>query len=82
VVRDKVFVHIDRAGVFDPDAIYAEANITGQETERVIEALWQVINDLYLLATGEEFKREPDYTGSDIDELHRFYMTQVVPRRR
>ena len=81
VIRDKVFVHIDKDGVFDPDAFYAEANITGRETERVSEALWLIINDLYVEAIGEEFKREPDYTGQDIAELHTSYMAHVVPQK-
>jgi len=80
-IRNKVFVHIDKHGVFEPDAVYEKANITGQETERTIEALWVAINKLHRKAFEKEYQREPDYGGADIGRLHAFYMTQIAPKR-
>ena len=72
-VRDKVFVHIDKEGLFNPQQIYEEADIRGSQIQRVIEALWYSVNDVYVEATGEKFEAPPDYDGNDIVRLNEFY---------
>lgn len=39
-IRDKTFVHIDKDFVFDPDAVYKEAHLTGNEIIWAIESVW------------------------------------------
>jgi hypothetical protein len=54
-VRDKVFVHIDKAAVFDPRAIYEEADIKGSEIVETVENVWRVLNRLYKEYEGKTF---------------------------
>jgi hypothetical protein len=46
-IRDKTFFHIDKNGVFDREAIYADAKITGNEIVRAIDVLWSILSRLY-----------------------------------
>lgn len=72
-IRDRVFVHIDKKGLFNPEQIYRDANIEGSQIERVINGLWLSLNTLYETATGNKFKKPPEYDGSDIVKLNEFY---------
>lgn len=45
-IRDKTFVHIDRKGLFNPQALYREANISYSEIRENLDALWKIITRL------------------------------------
>lgn len=69
-IRDKTFVHIDKDGVFDPNAVYKEAGITGGEIRWAINSVWDVLERL----RGEQPSNDGlyqhfDYVGDDIKEL-------------
>jgi len=55
-VRDKVFVHIDKAAVFDPEAIYQEVDIKWREIVDALESLWRALNRLYEEHEGKKFE--------------------------
>jgi len=56
-VRDKVFVHIDKTAVFDPEAIYKRVDIRWREIVDALEELWRVLNRLYERYEGKSFER-------------------------
>ncbi|MBI4611096.1 MAG: hypothetical protein HY726_19075 [Candidatus Rokubacteria bacterium] len=68
VIRNKVFVHIDKQGVFNPSAIYQLAAIKGKSVQQAIEALWHVFSQLYREVTGTDFQYD-EYSGDDILRL-------------
>jgi hypothetical protein len=39
-IRDKSFVHIDKEAVFDPEAIYRDANLLGGDLAFAVDFLW------------------------------------------
>ena len=51
-IRNKVFVHIDKAGVFDPKKIYEDAGIKSSDVDKVIRALSVAMQDLYQTTMG------------------------------
>ena len=55
LIRDKVFVHIDKDAVFDPSQAYRDAAIRTWEIEETIETLWMVLDRLYLEQNGMPF---------------------------
>ena len=67
-IRDKTFVHIDKDRVFDPTKVWEEAGIGVEDVQQAIEALWFVLNKLYLDKTGDEFRYD-EYSGKDILRL-------------
>lgn len=77
-VRDKSFVHIDKVGVFDPEKIYEDAEITGNQIRRAVEAVWTVLNTLYQSISRTTFMSD-EYSGDDILFLHEFYLRQRMP---
>jgi hypothetical protein len=66
-IRDRVFVHIDKDGVFNPALYYSDANITYPEIHDVIECLWTALNQLYT----EQFGKPYLPVQSDFDVLKR-----------
>lgn len=54
-IRNKVFVHIDKVAVFDPDAIYRLVNIKGHEIVWAVDVVWTILNRLYVQAHGVPF---------------------------
>jgi hypothetical protein len=62
LVRDKVFVHIEKDEMFDPERAYKDAAIKVSEIEETIETLWAVINRLYLEQSGKPFTNRPQST--------------------
>jgi hypothetical protein len=73
LIRNKVFVHIDKEGLFSAEQIYKEANITGGQIDKVISGLWSSMNELHRRARGDKFKAQPDYDGLDIVALNNVY---------
>lgn len=73
-IRDRSFIHIDKYAVFDPEAIYVEAGITGAEIVQVVDAIWGTLRALYQELAGEALRMPGPYTGTDIGPLHARYL--------
>jgi len=67
-VRNKTHFHIDRKGVFDPKKVWNEANITGIELAKGIDAAYEILDHLYKTHFGHPF-RIPKYDGTDATEI-------------
>ena len=65
LVRDKTHFHIDNKAVYAPNEIWKQANITGNNLNRILECLWIVLNALYHSKYNHEFE-QPIYNGSDV----------------
>jgi hypothetical protein len=65
-IRDKVFVHIDKDAVFEPQKVYQDAGIKPSEIKEAIEAAWKVLNELYSEQSGKPFRHSPQ---SSLDSL-------------
>jgi hypothetical protein len=70
-IRDRTFVHMDKAGVFDPQHVYNMAGITNSDVDKIIRALWNVMKDLFY-ATFNKTYRHNTYTGDDIPLLEKY----------
>lgn len=68
IVRDKTHFHIDKYGVFDPDEIWENAGITGNEFNLVFDFLWELMNNLHISQFSEPF-RDYVYRGEDISKI-------------
>ena len=69
-IRTKTFMHIDKDGVFDPQAYYKAAGLNNDKVEEIIRALEATMRTIY----AEVFGAEPEgdiYNGADIRELER-----------
>lgn len=64
LIRDKTHFHLDRIGVRDPEAIWAQADITWDKLERALEAGYAILDFLHEKLRGSKFPL-PDYDGSD-----------------
>ena len=64
-IRDKTHFHIDRMGVFDPSAIWKEADIKGSFFNSVMEGIWEVLKELHISAYRKSFI-QPIYDGDDV----------------
>jgi hypothetical protein len=76
-IRDKVFVHIDKNAVFDPDAIYRQVNIEGHEIVEAVEELWKVLNRLYSRQHGKAFHLS-QATLDDLRQGFRHDLSQIL----
>ncbi len=65
-VRDKVFVHIDKDAVFDPEARYREVDIKWSEIFDGLESLWRALNRLYEEHEGAKFEPVTQVTFSSL----------------
>jgi hypothetical protein len=74
-IRDKILAHTDRRIPLDRDQLYKIANIKGVEIHTVAEALWSALRELYPTWFGEMAPRGDEYSGDDIEEIHRWYMS-------
>ena len=45
-IRDKTHFHIDRDGVFDPAAIWRDADLSGKELSAAVDAAWDILKQL------------------------------------
>ena len=69
-VRDKTHFHIDRDGVLDSRKVWGDADIKGDFVNKVVDKLWQVLNEVYKEKYGSEFG-QPIYDGEDVDTILR-----------
>lgn len=69
-VRNKTFVHIDKDGVFDPQAFYKAAQITNDQVKEIIHAFWATMQHLHREVFGTDVEAD-EYAGTDIRELAR-----------
>ncbi len=67
LIRDKTFVHIDKDGVFDPEAIYSAAGIEPSEIIWAVEAVWTELKRFHAQRPSGEhgYKVGEDYSGDD-----------------
>lgn len=75
-VRDKTHFHIDREGVLDPQAVWREADLNGQELAATVDKMWALLNAARAVA-GQPPMELPRY---DDDVMRR--MTMLVEERR
>jgi hypothetical protein len=74
LVRNKTHFHIDRIAVFDPAAVWLEANIKRTQLEHVLRGTYEALNHLYRTRCGDDFPL-PDYDGTDAREIAKFAET-------
>lgn len=67
-IRDKTFVHIDKAGVFDPQTLYRAAGLTYLQLDRIIRSLWATMEILHVQVLGREVGGDT-YDARDIRAL-------------
>jgi len=68
IIRDKTHFHIDKSAIFNPRAVWEEANISGNEFNKVLDNLWEVLRELYFEQFGKNFN-QPIYAGEDIENI-------------
>ncbi len=68
LIRNKTHFHIDKNNVINPRDVWDRANITWDFFHKIIDNLWNVLNDLYREQFGLEFNGQI-YTGHDIQEI-------------
>ena len=66
-------MHIDKDGVFDPQAFYNAAGLNNDKVEDIIRRLEQTMRKIHIDVFGEEPQGDI-YTGADIKELARLRM--------
>lgn len=79
-VRDKVFVHIDKDAVFEPQKVYQEANLRMSEIVHAIEAASTVLNALYIEQNGESFMAPLQQTLRTLSEDFRRDLAELTER--
>lgn len=67
-IRNKTFVYIDKDGVFDPQKFYREAKLTDGEIKRLIDGLWNTMQQVHIAVLGEPLRHD-EYSGKDIRKL-------------
>ena len=77
-IRNKVFVHIDKDGVFDPRQAYKDAGIRGIDIRAAIDDLWLTLTRLY----REQFGREFSGTPTKLDDLSKDFRRDFQKLRR
>lgn len=68
VIRDKTHFHIDKKSIFSPKDVWKEADISGNEFNKVFDKLWLVLNSLHQQHFGEQFT-QPIYQAKEIESL-------------
>ncbi len=67
-IRNKTHFHIDKVGVFDPSAIWKDADIKGSFFNLVMEGIWEVLKELHISAYSKPFI-QPVYDGNDVGAI-------------
>lgn len=67
-IRTKTFMHIDKDGIFDPQAFYIAAGLTNNDVERIIRRLWKTMNHVHAEVFGKVVEGD-EYSGTDIRVL-------------
>lgn len=79
-LRNKQLVHIDKEYLNDPNKIWSEIQITGDDLKTLITGIYKVIKQLYL----NEIDRKPRYTEYDdksvLEYLKKNYL--LIPRKQ
>jgi hypothetical protein len=70
-VRDKTHFHIDRDAVKDPAVIWDKAGIKGRDLAQAIDIVFQILDHLYILETGDSFPL-PKYSGADATKIAKY----------
>jgi hypothetical protein len=74
-VRDKVFVHIDKDEMSQPDSFYRDAKITYAEIHTVIEDIWRLFNQLYLEQFGKAYSNAQTSFDSLCKDFEREFLS-------
>lgn len=70
IVRDKTHFHIDKNGVLNPQAIWEEAGITGDEFGEGLEYTWSILRELHSVELGRQFHDPCErYNGEDVVQM-------------
>lgn len=78
-VRNKIFFHIDKKGVFDPKAIWSEADINGDDFGKILKQVFDILQHLRKSHLGKELAM-PDYDGSDASKILRMSIREgIIP---
>jgi hypothetical protein len=70
-IRDRVFVHIDRDGVFNPESIYRAANIRVPEIRENVDTLWEILARLQRETFENASHSILDRTIDQLQEVYR-----------
>ena len=68
IIRDQTHFHIDKAKVFSPSSVWKEANISGDEFNKIFDGLWSALNELYVQHFGCCFPQTL-YDGQDVARI-------------
>jgi hypothetical protein len=67
-IRNQVFVHIDKKGVFDPEGVYKKAGITEKQVHAVVQEIWRLMLKLHTDFLCKPFMHD-EYNGEDVSAL-------------
>ncbi|MGA7878342.1 MAG: hypothetical protein WCA08_21970 [Desulfoferrobacter sp.] len=67
-IRDKTHFHIDKIKVFNPAAIWKEADIKGTFFNSVMEGIWEVLKEVHISSHSKPFV-QPIYDGNDVGAI-------------
>ena len=71
-IRDRVFVHIDKNDVFQPEQVYANANISiaeaNDEIKRAIESIWSALKQIHRNQEGSTAAPNADQSLESLAE--------------
>ena len=67
-IRDKTHFHIDKKAVFSPNAVWLDADMTGNFFNNVMDKLWLVLNSLHASYFHREFG-QPIYAAKDVKAI-------------
>lgn len=70
-IRDKTHFHIDKKAVEDPQKVWHDGRVSGNQLAAVLDDLFLILNNLHEKEFGEPFNL-PEYDGSDATEIAKF----------
>jgi len=72
-IRDKTHFHIDKGAVFNPQKVWNDAGVTGDDLGVLLDSASRVLIQLYKQKTGKDYAT-PDYDGSDVENIIKSYV--------
>lgn len=80
-LRSKIYAHNDLRGVIGREELFRAAAIRVAEVNSITDGIEQALRQVYRKWFLEEPPRGEEYSGDDIDEIHRRYMAWLYPAR-
>jgi hypothetical protein len=71
-IRDRVHFHVDRRDLKEPNNVWNDANLTGNEFIFLTKNAHEILRIMYLNLYGED-RPIPDYFGDDIEKIINAY---------